>query len=327
MTSIDCNESERVNLAFTWTPEEFKSAYKDYSAIGTRIAFRKIFWLLLLIASMLYTFLVSLQKGISVDTGVYGICLLLIGGVSILYSPWYQTRQFIRYRAALCGKTVQWEITSTKLTNSLSDGTGGMSHWDSITSARIGANGLLLYITPQLFHWFPYHAFPSSEEIARLERLVATNVKDFSNSESTLPQVVAGFLIAPFFAILPSLFYSLQHTNSPFLPELMQTAMTVLPIAYIDAVLFGIPLFLLLRKLSFFNLISALISGFVLGLLPILLLAPKAIPRIAAEGKLFYLCVLGGDGLISALIFWMIVGTKSAAIAKEWPNKAATHRR
>jgi len=128
MTSIDCNEQERVNASFTWTLEEFKEAYRDYSAARTRIVSRKIIWILLVIASTLYTLLVCLEKGFSVETGGYGISLLVIGGiiigVSILCSPWYQARQFIRYRAALCGKTVKWEITSIELVNSLSDGTG-----------------------------------------------------------------------------------------------------------------------------------------------------------------------------------------------------------
>ncbi len=313
MTSNDNNELEQITASFSWTPEEFKAAYKDYSAVGTRIVFRNIFRVLLLIASLLIAVLVSLQKGFSVDTGVYGICLLLIGGVSILYSPWYQTRQFIRYRAALCDKTVKWEITSTELVYSLSDGTGGMSHWDSITSARKGASGILLFITPQLFNWFPYHAFKSSDDINRLERLVTINVKNFSKMESNLPQVVSGFLIAPFFATLPSFCYSLQHTNSSFLPVLMQTAMSSLPISYAVAGLLGIPLFVLLRKFSLFNLTSTLISGIILGLLPIFLLAPKFALHMAGRGMSLYLYVLAMNGLISALVFWMIAGTKSSA--------------
>lgn len=278
MTSIDCNELDQIKLAFTWSPEEFKSAYKDHSAGGTRLVFRKIFWVLLVIASLLYVFLVSLQKGFSVEAGVFGICLLLIGGVSILYSPWYQTRQFIRYRAALCGKTMQWEITPIELVNSLSDGTGGMTHWDSITSARKGTRGILLYITPALFYWFPYHAFTSSDDVDRLEKLVANNVTSFRKVESIMPRIVTGFLIAPLFAPLPTFFYNLIFMSTPAPTLIMDTAMTSLPIAYIVAVLLGVPIFLLLRKFSLFTLTSTLIGGVILGLLPILTFPLKTEP-------------------------------------------------
>jgi len=325
MTSIDCDEQERVNAAFTWTVEEFKAAHKDYSAARTRIISGKVFWILFFIASTLYALLVYLEKGFSIETGGYGISLLVLGGiligVSILCSPWYQARQFIRYRAALCGKTVKWEITPTELVNSLSDGTGAKLHWNSITSASKGTRGILLYITPKLFHWLPYHAFTSSEDVNRFEKLVEKHIKYFRRTDSIFPQVVSGFLIAPFFAPLPIFFYSLQNEHLPLLTLIMQTIMASLPIAYLVAVLFGIPLFLLLRKMSCFNLASTLLGGVTLGLLPLFLLAPKAIPRIVAEGKIFYPCVLGMGGMISALVFWMIVGWKRGQAAFYAKNK------
>ena len=93
----------------------------------------------------------------------------------------------------------------------------------------------------------------------------------------------------------------------------MDTAMTSLPIAYLVSVLFGVPLFLLLRKMSLFNLASTLFSGVLLSLLPILIFAPKAILRMSKERNSCYLCILAMDGLISALVFWMFVGTQNSS--------------
>lgn len=321
MTYNDSNELERVNLAFNWTPEEFNAAYKEHTVRGARLVSPKIRWILLVIASLLYLILVGLRKGFSFDTSVYGICLLLVGSIFFLSSPWYQTRQFKRYRAALCGKSMQWDITPTELVNSLSDGTGATIHWDSITSARKGSNGILLYITPAMFYWFPYHAFKSAEDVNTLEKIVAMNVSNFRKVESRLPRIILGFLIAPMFAPIPTFFYGLRYTDLPNPAYFMNTVMTSLPIAYTVAVLFGAPIFLLLRKMSKFSLTSTLISGLFLGPLPLLILAPKAIIRLADEGKTSYLCVLAMDGLISALVFWKIVdienSSKNTIIAKD----------
>lgn len=310
MTTIDSNDQERIKLAFTWTSAEFKSAYKDYSAGVTRLVPQKYYFVLILIASLLYVLLVGLQKSFSIETGLLGACLLIVSSVLVVNSSWYQTRQFIRYRAALCDKTTQWEITQNELVNSLSDGTGGTIHWDSITSARKGESGTLLYVTPSLFYWFPYHAFTSSEDINRLEKLVAINVKTFHKVEPLLPRVVRGFLIAPLFAVLPTFLYNLGFKASALPALIMDTAMSSLPIAYVVALLFGVPLFLLLRKISLFNLTSTLISGVILSLLPIILLAPEAIFRTVKAGESFYLCLLAVNGLLSAFVFWLIIGIK-----------------
>ncbi|MFI4955453.1 MAG: hypothetical protein ACHP9Y_06025, partial [Gammaproteobacteria bacterium] len=172
----------------------------------------------------------------------------------------------------------------------------------------------LLYVTPSFFYWFPYHAFTSAEDIYRLENLVANNVKAFHKVESLLPRVVRGFLVAPLFAVLPTFLYNLGFKVSALPALIMDTAMSSLPIAYVVALLFGVPLFLLLRKIKLFNLTSTLISGVVLSLLPILLLAPKAIPRIVERGDAFYLCMLAMNGLLSSFVFWLSIGIKNKPI-------------
>jgi hypothetical protein len=82
----------------------------------------------------------------------------------------------------------------------------------------------------------------------------------------------------------------------------LSVALWGLLFAYLPAVVFGIPLYLLMRRLRWNGLLGYLIGSFLLGVSPF-----WALRGFEADLSLFGVVVGGGGGVSSGLAFWLLV--------------------
>jgi len=122
---------------------------------------------------------------------------------------------------------------------------------------------------------------------------------------------VIGFLAAP---IIPGLALGLgTPLGPPDLSTVLATMLGLLPVGYffslVAILVFGVPAFLLGRRLNLIRWWSAVISGFFIGVLvAVVFVRPRIVQfspdfiRDDLRGFLF----LGTTGALSALVFWLI---------------------
>ncbi len=190
--------------------------------------------------------------------------------------------------------------------------------WDSISQVLRCSKGFLLYDTPELFHWLPYHAFHSQDDIEAFVRLSKRKAKQYREATlSPLPNIIIGFLIAPVISPIVNALgvLWLAGIHYPGIVSLLFIEIiNEIPVAYTISLLGGIPVLLLLRRLQSDGIGLFLIAGAVLG----------AIPPVVRWAQYIGIRTLGDfsfwsrpqmllwvsqqllSGIAAAALFWMI---------------------
>ena len=127
--------------------------------------------------------------------------------------------------------------------------------------------------------------------------------------------IVAAPIAAPIvFTVALSAQYFIAEGWSDFFDTLILIMVFGVPIAYLVAIFFGLPLFKLFQKLGWINFWSVTVGGGVVAVFPLLLLYisnadifPFSIKDAKAFGLLFF-C-----GLVVGAVFWLIAFSKSSS--------------
>jgi len=111
--------------------------------------------------------------------------LLLILGIIGLCLPslkiWFAKRK-IR-RMPNLGEKVTWTFDENQMTGT-GDGSSFSHSWDTIHSATLGREGLLIYPKKGIFYWIPSLAFSKPEEFEQARALIRAHVKETKEVES-----------------------------------------------------------------------------------------------------------------------------------------------